>query len=93
MIKGKGYGQAELPSRTPAKATNEYEATRFAEHCGRVVTDLQGLPEEAEDFADSATSLVLRMMERAEKGTVTPKMRDALRNVEAGAERWMENER
>lgn len=50
---------------------------------------LDDLPEAADDFADSVQAKLWGMIEWVEEARhVTPKMEEALDNMEAGARRW-----
>lgn len=92
MIKDKMGGASFGPDK-PAKV-DEYERNRFLVRCRDVLLLLQELPDRADDFAGSCTSTVLSMMDTAEsKSVVTQKMRQAVVNIERGAERWKAGER
>jgi len=97
VIGDKGYGKPpakggkrrpKAPSSPPATG---FDVRQFTRACAEVLELLQDLPERAEDFADSATETVLGMLETAEGGKITARMRDALANTRAAAERWKGN--
>lgn len=72
----------------PKDLSDPQEAIEF---CKELLSDLEDLPERAEEFVDSVTEKVTSMMEWIEENEhVTDKMQDSLRNMRRGCDRWME---
>ncbi len=78
-------------TRARMKPTPAHDVERFKRHASDVLRSLAYLPSVADEWAAGATDTVLGMLERAEAGMATPKMRHALLNIEAAAERWEQN--
>lgn len=63
------------------------EAIEYAEH---ILSDLDDLPERAEDFAESVREKVTGMKSwMVEHRRVTEKMITALQNIRGGVDRWL----
>jgi len=71
-----------------AKAT-ENEIKSAVDLCKEILTELDGLPEQAEIFQASIEERVLSMQEWIEENShVTPKQVSALENMMRGVKKW-----
>lgn len=62
--------------------------------CKELLSDLDDLPERAEDFAHSVQEKVESMSEWIDSNsTVTDRMSAALENIRRGVDRWLEGRR
>jgi len=81
--RGASPGRSGPPGRVPFR---EFDAL-----CSEVLLKIADLPERAEDFAAGTEAKVESMREWAEeRGFATERMREAVENIGAGADRWLE---
>lgn len=58
--------------------------------CDELLTDLDELPERAEDFRDSVREKVESIRDWVEEHeTITERQAEALRNIRAGVDKWL----
>ena len=72
----------------PQGMTAEGQAAK--DLCNDILNDMDDMPEEGEDFAESVKLKVGSMLESVEKrGSATPKMLSALENMRHGQLKWL----
>lgn len=77
-----------VPPRTVKGMTAEGQAAK--DLCTEILDDMNDMPEEAEDFAESVKLKVESMLESIEKyGSATSKMLTALENMRHGQLKWL----
>jgi hypothetical protein len=77
-----------VPPRGTKSMTAEGQAAK--DLCTEILNDMDEMPEEAEDFAESVKLKVGSMLESIEKyGSATPKMLMALENMRHGQLKWL----
>jgi len=77
-----------VSSRTVKGMTAEGQAAK--DLCTEILDDMNDMPEEAEDFAESVKLKVESMLESIEKyGSATSKMLTALENMRHGQLKWL----
>jgi len=87
-VKRGGSGRGYPPGSIPFEGDDGFD-----ERCSVVLAKLADLPERAEDFAEGAEAKVVSMCAWAEEsGFATEKMANAVENIGAGADRWLERE-
>lgn len=66
---------------------------QFVTRCRGVLEKADELPERAADFQEGVTERLQSMADWAEENSrVTPKMIEAISNIEKGIDRWLERE-
>lgn len=68
-------------------------AAEACEQCDRIIELCGDLPDEAEEFSESVVEKCKSMRDWIEEnGRVTDRQQEALDNMEAGANRWLERD-
>ena len=93
------FERAEVKPAAPASAANSpsqrangmtAEGQAAKDLCNDILNDMDDMPENGEDFAESVKLKVGSMLESIEKrGSATPKMLTALENMRYGQLKWL----